>query len=322
MNIKKILIIGICVTSIAAYLVFKQLKKRATKSKYTIGILQTASHPALDATREGFIKELTTLLNSDVSFTIYNAEGSPANAHMLAQRLHNDASIAAIYAIASPALQAAAIVENDKPIIFATVTDPKVLGIENAHNICGVSDMINMRKEIELIAQLAPTAKTVAILFNNAEPNSLAQVQQIKHELTSAGIIPLEVGISQESDIPAATEMACRKADALIAPADNTVACAMELVASIALKYKKPLFACYNQAVNQGALAARGFDYNKVGEKAAQLAHDVIIKNENPEHIGTVQLENDIISINKKTLHMLGLQIPESLSKSTITIIE
>jgi len=320
---KKNTIIGaIIVGLIAAYGATKLQKPTAKNAGITIGILQTASHPALDATREGFVAELKKLLNDDVAFILYNAEGSPANAHMLAQRLHNDASIAGIYAIASLALQSAAAIEKDKPIIFATVTDPKVLGVQDAHNICGVSDMIDMRKEIEMLTQLIPQAKTVAILFNNAEANSLAQVQQIKQELIAAGLTPLEVGITQESDIPAATTMACRKADALIVPADNTLACAMELVASLALEYKKPLCACYNQAVYQGAVAARGFDYIKLGAQAAHIAYQVIQQKENPAVIGTVQPDSDIICINKKTLDALGLHIPESLSQQNITIIE
>lgn len=323
MNTKKIIIISICLISLVAYTISIKLKKSSIATAYSIGIIQTSSHPSLDDARRGFEDELKNKLGQDITLIVYNAEGSPANAHMIAQRLHSDKTINLVYAVASPALQAIASVEKTKPIIFSTVTDPKVLGITpETPNICGISDMIDMHKEIELLSQLTPEAKTVAILFNNAESNSILQVQHIKKELSALGITALEVGITQESDIPSATMMACRKADVLIAPTDNTLACAMELIASIALKHKKPLFVCFNQAVNQGALAACGVDYYECGKQAATMAYEIIVNHQQPKQYGTVLPNTDTICINKKVLNALELKIPEPLLQSTITIIE
>ena len=321
-NIRSILIMSVLVGGFFGYTAFKVLQKPTSTSLYTIGILQTASHPALDAARNGFMETLKKTMGSDVSFILYNAEGSPANAHTIAQRLHAQKNVHLIYAIASPALQAIASVEKNKPILFTAVTDPKVLGITPAAaNICGISDMIDMHKTITLLSQLTPHVKTAAILFNNAESNSIEQVQYLKKELGLFEIAALEMGIVQESDIPSATMVACRKADAIIVPTDNTLACAMELVASIALEHKKPLFSCFNQAVHQGALAACGVDYYDCGKEAATMAYEIIVHHQQPQSYGTVLPNTDRIYINKKTLNMLGLNIHETLIHSPITII-
>ncbi len=137
--------------------------------------------------------------------------------------------------------------------------------------------MIDMHKEIEMIHSFLPHAQTIAVIYNNAEANSIVQVQQIHKELAALNIAVIDVGIAQESDIPSALALASRKADAIICPTDNMVASAMELVATIAYNNKKPLFACHNQAVAQGALAARGVDYTENGTQAAQVAYAILI---------------------------------------------
>jgi putative ABC transport system substrate-binding protein len=318
-QISLIAIIGLTVLALVAPRIL--LKKKSTAS-YTVAILQTASHPALDAARQGLVDELNAKLGNDVEYIIHNAQGSVANMHLIAQQLQTNKKINAIYAIATPALQAIAGIEKVKPILMSAVTDPYSLGIMQTNsNICGVTDMINMEKEIEMLHLLMPEAKTAALLYSSAEVNSLKQAQLIKEQLIKYGIEPMDISVIQESDVPNAINLACRKADVIIAPSDNIIASSMELVASTALAHKKPLIACYNQAVNQGALASRGVDYYECGKQIAQYAYQIIKQSIKPSEIGIIKPASDKIYINKKTLEALGLKIPGTLEDS-VTIIE
>ena len=316
MNYKKIGLIILTLITIIGVMLLIRKKQSSIKDDITIGILQTASHPSLDQAREGFATLIKKRFGNDVNFIIQNAQGSIVNAHAIAQRFHANNDIKAIYAIATPAAQAIATVEKEKPIIVAAVSDITIL--PDQLNICGVSDMIDMHKLVDMIHQLAPTIKTIALLYNNAEANSIVQVNLIKNELKKIMIHSLEVGIAQESDIPTAVSMACRNADALICPAHNTLASAIELVASIALTNQKPLFACYNQAVIQGALAAYGVDYKNSGEQAGELAFDILIKNKSPHDL-PIEKSKTKIYINKKTLTALALTVPETLKDVVIS---
>lgn len=317
MNYKKIgLIITIILIGITALMITR--KEQPSSSGIAIGIIQTATHPALDEARDSFIKLLQSKLGSGVRFVTYNAEGSIAHAHAIAQRLSLRNDIKAFYAIATPAAQAIAALEKERPIIIAAVTDPTILGVQT--NICGVHDMIDMHKEIVMLHQLLPNAKTVAFLYNNAETNSLCQVQRMKDELNALGIASIDIGIAQETDIPMAVALACRKADVILSPTDNMIASAMELVTSIALSHKKPVIACHNEAVKQGALAACGVDYKECGKQAGEIAYAFIMEGKKAEKLPIGCPKTDTAYINKKNLELLNISIPETLQKDVVLI--
>ncbi len=316
---KTILTISIGLLLIVSITLIHRAKKN--NGAHVIGILQTASHSALDAARQGLIDELNKTLGIKIEYSVHNAQGSIANAQIIAQQLHANQNIKAIYAIATPALQAAASVETQKPIIIAAVTDPTALGVmHSTTNVCGVSDMIDMKKEIEMLVALLPHVKTVGLLYCSGELNSVKQIAHIKEELALYNINTIDASVAQESDISSAVSMACRNSDALLVPTDNVIASAMDLVAALALQHHKPLLACYNQAVYQGALASRGVDYYDTGRQAAHIIYQVLIEGKKPYQLPITKPHSDKIYVNRKTLQALGLQIPATLSDTIIII--
>lgn len=318
---KIILITSITITIITSLIVIGVFKKTAMAHAYTVGIFQTASHPALDATREGFIEELKNKLGNNVQFIIQNAQGSVAQAHAIAQQFYANKQLNGFFAIATPAAQAMSAVEKEKPIFIAAVTDPHALElIYPTTNVCGTKDMINVKAQIELLRQLVPQAKTVGLIYTAGETNSIALVKQMHQELEARDLTPVDFAISNESDIQMVVEVACRKTDVILAPTDNTVASTITLIASIALKYKKPLLVSDNTLVKFGALAAQGVDYKTSGTQAAQIAYQVLVEGKKPYELPIQQAKSEQIFINEATLNMLGLTIPESLQKQSVLI--
>ena len=236
MSRKIIIMAALAGAFILSFVIAKQMKKPATTAKYTIGILQTASHPALDAVRDGFMEELKNTLGVDVAFIIQNAQGSVSQAHTIAQQFHANKQIQAVFAIATPAAQAMSAVEKTKPIFIAAVTDPNALGlIYPMTNVCGVTDAINVPAEIDMLVQLVPSAKTVGLLYTSGETNSLVMAKQMRQELEKRGLMVIDFAVTSESDLPAITELACRKVDVLLSPTYNMVASAIALLATITL---------------------------------------------------------------------------------------
>lgn len=319
---KKIIVITVALITVASFIMIQRSGKTSDQPPFTIGILQTASHPALDAVRDGFIEELKKRLDGKVAFVLQNAQGSAASMQTIAQRFHADKSINAIFAIATPAAQAASAVEQNKPIIFAAVTDPQALGFIHATtNISGASDMINVPSTIDMIVALAPTAKKFGLLFNSGEANSVGLIKLFKQELEQRGLQAVEFGVTSEADLAQAAQTASRNTDALLAPTDNTIASAIQLVASVAQANKKPLFVSDNLLVSQGALAARGVDYKENGKQAADIAYKIVIEGKKPSEVLVAQQTNSKIVVNKTLVETLGLTIPESL-KPQITMVD
>ncbi len=318
---KKIVLITSIIAAVPAFIIMKRIRKPKHEIAFTIGILQTASHPALDASRDGFIEELKNKIGNSVEFVIQNAQGSVAQAHAIAQQFHANKRFMGFFAIATPAAQAMSTVEKERPIIIAAVTDPHALGLINpTTNVCGVKDMINVKAEIEMLTQLIPHAKTVGLIYTSGETNSIALIKQMHVELVAKGLTPVDFAVSNESDIQAVVELACRKTDVILAPTDNTVASTITLIATITLKHKKPLIVSDNMLVKFGALASRGVDYKASGKKAAQIAYELLKGAKLPYELPIEQAQSEQIFINENSLKALGLNIPESL-KEHITLV-
>ncbi len=318
---KKIVLTALMAALVLSFVIVKQVRKPTTTAKYTIGILQTASHPALDAVREGFTEELQSKLGADVAFIVQNAQGSVSQAHTIAQQFHANRQLSGVFAIATPAAQAMSAVEKAKPIVIAAVTDPNALGlIYPMTNVCGVTDAINIPAEIDMLVQLVPSAKTVGLLYTSGETNSLVMAQQMRQELEARGLMVTDFAVTNESDLPALTELACRKVDVLLSPTDNMVASALSLIATIALKNKKPFIVSDNMLVKFGPLAARGVDYKETGKQAAQVAHSVLVEGKKPYEMPIEQAESTKIFVNEATLGVLGLTVSVSLQADVVLV--
>ncbi|MDZ5001320.1 ABC transporter substrate-binding protein, partial [Clostridium perfringens] len=138
-----------------------------------IGVLQFVEHSALDLSLEGFKAGLESKgLKEDVDFTIdlQNAQGDIPTAQTMANNFVSNKKDL-IFAIATPAAQAAYNLTKQIPILFTAVTDPVkaelVESMEKSNtNVTGTSDELPLDKQFDLINKLIPNAKKIGILYN------------------------------------------------------------------------------------------------------------------------------------------------------------
>ena len=321
MSKKIIIMVALAGAFLLSFVIAKQVRKPITTVLYTIGILQTASHPALDAARDGFMEELQSKLGADVAFIVQNAQGSVSQAHTIAQQFHANRQLSGVFSIATPAAQAMSAVDKVKPIFIAAVTDPNALGlIYPTTNVCGVTDAINVPAEIEMLVHLIPTTKTVGILYTSGETNSLVMAKQMRQELEARGLTVTDFAVTNESDLAALTELACRKVDVLLSPTDNMIASAISLISTITLKNKKPFMVSDNMLVKFGPLAARGVDYKLSGKQAAQVAYKVLVEGAKPFELLIEQADSKKAFINRETMTFFGIVVPQELQNDIVLI--
>lgn len=315
------IILAIIALSFAFFITKKVNHSQTNAAKYKIGILQTASHPALDDVLNGFTTELKNKLDRDISFVVQNAQGSVATAHAIAQQFKADSQFCAFLAIATPAAQALHSVEKDRPIIIAAVTDPNALGLIYADtNICGTKDMINTPKTVNLITELVPNVKTVGLVYTTGELNSEILAKALDQDLKNRNLTATHFTAASETDMPAIIELACRKCDVILTPTDNNVAIAIDIIAATCLKQQKPLIVSDNTLVKSGPLAACGVNYADCGKQSADIAYEVVVSNQKPANIAIKQANCDQVFINQDTLNKLGLKLPENLKANAILV--
>lgn len=175
MNIKK-LSVGVLILTLAVGL----LSGCGQKEKiYKIGINQLVRHEALDASYQGFVDALEDagyIDGENIKIDYQNAQNDQSTLNTIATKLVNDGSDL-ILAIATPSAQAVANATRDIPILVTAVTDPAESNLVASNeapggNVSGTSDLTPVRKQIELLTQLIPNAKTIAILYSSGESNS------------------------------------------------------------------------------------------------------------------------------------------------------
>ena len=250
--------------------------------KFTIGISQIIQHPALDASRQGFIDEMETL-GVKVEFFDQNAQGDINNAQMIAEKFVKD-KVDLIFTIATPTSQAAkkAIEGTDIPLVFTAVTDPVFSELVTAmdvtdNNITGVVDAAPIKENLELFKELKEDIKTVGIIYNIGESNSEVQVNQTKEIAEELGLTIETVGITTINDIPQAMNTISKKAEGLYIITDNMVASAMELVANLAEENSMLTVSADGSHVDQGILVSKGISYYTIGQESARIAKQILV---------------------------------------------
>jgi putative ABC transport system substrate-binding protein len=301
------IIISIVFASI--FLVYYQYKK-LDKKKYTIAIMQTASHPSLDAAREGFILELkNNFKNDEIDFLLFNVEGSVSNAHSVASQLFYNKDIIGFYAIGSLTAQAIHNLEKIRPIFISAVSDPKSLGFiyENS-NVIGLSDMVSPEIPCNLIKSIIPEAKNIGLLYSqsNLNQNECINIKKILEENNKN---VFNIVVNSEGDIISALNNHILKIDLILSPCDNIVAIAIPIIAQYSLLHKKPFVSCFNEAIGGGAFASCGINYYKSGQDVGKIAVLILKKEKKISdfNIG-VSINNDFY-INKIIAEKLNIDI-------------
>lgn len=286
-------------------------EKNETKEEFTIGISQLVQHPALDASRQGFIDELN-LLGVNVELLDKNAQADINNAQMIAQKFVKD-DVDLIFTIATLTTQAAktAIKGTDIPLVFTAVTDPVFSQIVEAmditdENITGVVDAAPIQENLELFKLLNEEIKTIGIIYNIGESNSEVQVNQTKEIADKLGLTIETVGISTVNDIPQAVDTISKKADGLYIITDNMVASAISLVAKLAEENKLITVSADGTHVDEGILVSKGISYYAIGQESARIAKQILVDNvdvsEIPVQISPVREKR----VNLKVAESLG----------------
>ena len=282
------------------------------KKEYIIGVIQIADHPSLDAAREGFWEELD---KEGISYKLidHRAGGDIS----LIPQLASDLKIKGadlIYTIGTPAAQGVYNIVNDRPILFTAVTDPIGAGLvdektRTGKNITGVSDYVDPAKVIDDFLKVYPETKTFATMYNTNEQNSLVQIEALEKAIKERGLSLKKQGVSSINDIPQALASLKSGTDAMVTVTDNVVVNAMPVIAKTLKDEKIPSLAFDEGSVENGALIAEGVNYKKIGQRAGEMAGEILEANKDIKELPFEDAKDLEMLVNKDTAKDLGLDL-------------
>lgn len=323
---KVLTIVGaVAVIAVVAF-ALPRFTKKPTVTK--IGIMQIVEHPALDASRNGFIQRLAELgyeEGENVEFIIQNAQGDMAIAQSIAGNFVSQ-NVDMILAIATPTAQAAAKATQSIPILITAVTDPVAAGLvdsvkEPGSNVTGTSDLTPVAKQLELLTRIAPEAERVGVIYNAGETNSLVQVDLAREAAGSLGLELVEVTVSSSSEVYEASQSLVGRVNAIYVPTDNTVVSALESVIKVGEDFRIPVIVGEVDGVRRGALATVGIDYYVLGMQTADIAQKILKGEREPKDIPIEYLEDIQIAVNLAAADKMGVTVSKDLIDEAYEVI-
>jgi len=289
---------------------------------YKVGISQIVTHPALDATRQGImdgLKEKGYIEGENIKYDYQNSEGDMSLVASIAQKFVTD-KIDLIVTIATPNSQAAisAAEGTDIPVVFSAVTDPVGAGLISdwdshpEENVTGVSDMIVVQDDVELIIAIIPSVKKIGTLYNAGESNSVFLVEKLKEACDAKDIEVVEKTVATSADVLAAAQSLIGQVDAIWVGTDNTVVTGLEALIGVCEDNDIPFFPSDDPSIERGGIAAYGFDYYDIGVQTGRMIARVL----DAGSANSIKVEKGEIislSINTEVAESMGVTIPQDL---------
>ncbi|MCQ4240037.1 ABC transporter substrate-binding protein [Stutzerimonas stutzeri] len=284
-------------------------------------------HPALDSVRDGVraALEAAGYSGDNLKWQYQTAQGNTATASQIARKFVGDRPDA-IVAIATPSAQAVVASSRSVPVVFAAVTDPVAAQLvrnwePSGSNVTGVSDELELDRQMELVKRVVPDATRVGMVYNPGEANSVVVVERLRKLLPEMGMTLVEAAAPRSVDVGSAARSLVGKVDVIYTNTDNNVVSAYESLVKVGMDTKTPLVASDTDSVKRGAIAAIGIDYYKHGVQAGELVVR-LLNGEKPGDIAPQKTTELGLFLNRSAAAAQGVTLSQELIDSAAEVIE
>lgn len=177
-------------------------------------------------------------------------------------------------------------------------------------------------KRLELLLELAPQAKSIALLANPTNPQTDVVADDLRKAVLDRGLQYQLLKASSEPEIDAAfASMAAQHSNSLVIQADPYFNNIRGKLIALAARYAVPAIHERSAFVAEGGLISYGTSlpdvYRQVGIAVAK-----VLKGAKPAELPVVQPTKFDLAINLKTAKTLGLAVPQLLLARADEVIE
>lgn len=294
----------------------------------SVAVTAIVEHPALDSIRDGVKAQLQAAgfeEGKNLKWQYQSAQGNTGTAAQIARKFVGDKPDA-IVAIATPSAQAVVAATKTVPVVFSAVTDPVAAKLvknwePSKTNVTGVSDMLALDKQMDLVKQVVPGAKRVGMVYNPGEANSVVVVKELKQLLPKMGMTLVEASAPRSVDVSSAARSLVGKVDVIYTNTDNNVVSAYESLVKVGQEAKVPLVASDTDSVKRGAIAALGINYRDLGEQTGRMVVR-LLKGEKPGDIKPEVSTKMELFVNPGAAEKQGVKLPDALVKSATQVVQ
>jgi putative tryptophan/tyrosine transport system substrate-binding protein len=301
------------------------------KAMPVIGYLNSTSPefnaPNLAAFRQG-LSDTGYVEGQNVAIEYRWAEGRYDRLPGLAADLVTRKVDVIVAAGGTPAARAAKSATSTIPIIFNSA-DPVGAGLVASFarpggNLTGVSLLTIelMAKRLELLSELVPQARVIALLVNPTNPITERITSDVQEAAHTKGVQLLILKASSESEIDAAfASLVQQHADALVVSTDPFFGSRSEQLVALASRHAVPAIYEWREFAAAGGLISYGPSLMAAVRQVGIYAGK-ILKGAKPADLPVQQPTTFELVINLKTAKALGLTVPQSMLMRADEVIE
>ena len=177
-------------------------------------------------------------------------------------------------------------------------------------------------KDMELLREILPELRHVAVLSNPAGPNHAPMISNVKSAARTLGVELLLLEASEPGEFDGAfAAMANERVGALFVFGDPMLGVHRARLADLAVQYRLPSMHTNRPHVEAGGLMCYGPSFSDLWRRAAAYV-DKILKGARPADLPVEQPTKFELVINLKTAKALGLEIPATLLARADEVIE
>jgi putative ABC transport system substrate-binding protein len=215
------------------------------------------------------------------------------------------------------------------PIVFIVGGDPVATGLvaslsRPGGNVTGVTWLAVelMSKRLELMSELVPQAKAIALLVNPNSPQTERVVQDVQEGPRPNGVQLPMLKAGSESEIDAAfASLVQGPAGALVVQPEPFLNSRREQIVALAARHAVPAIYPLREYATAGGLSSYGPSLTAVYRQAG-IYTGRILKGAKPAELPVIQPTKFELVINLKTAKTLGLTVPPSILARADEVIE
>jgi putative ABC transport system substrate-binding protein len=296
-------------------------RAQQTRRLPTIGILGAAT-PAVwapwIAAFESRLDELGWIKGRSVAIEYRWAEGRSERFTEIATEFVRF-NVDVIFTAGTESTVAAKQVTSVIPIVFALAVDPIAAGLVESlarpgGNVTGLSlqssDLAG--KRLELLRELLPNLRRLAILVNVNNPGGVAEMSKAEAAARTLGLDVAKLEIRRAEDIAPAFEAIKGHADALYVGPDPLVNSNRVRIQTLSLSAQLPTIYGFRGYVEAGGLMSYGPNSTEEFWRAAEIV-DKVLRGAKPADIPVEQPTKFDLVVNLTTAKALGLTVPDKL---------
>jgi putative ABC transport system substrate-binding protein len=307
------------------------LAARAQQAKLpTIGFMGASTALAQSPRTAAFVqrlRELGWIEGRTVAIEYRWAEGrNDRSAEIAAEFVRLKVDV--ILASATLAVVAARHATSVIPIVFAATADPVGTGLvaslaRPGGNVTGLSLQQNdlAGKRVELLREVVPGLRRLAILANVDNPNIMLEVSEVQSAARILGLEVTTLEIRRSEEIVPAFEVLKGCADALYVANNPLLSTYLVRIITLALAARLPTIHGNRVWVEGGGLISYAPRFADLYRRSADYV-DKILRGAKPADLPVEQPTKFELIVNLTTAKALGLTIPEAFLLRADEVIE